>query len=159
MKNTTENKGLLIENEILENANLGDNVRLLATENIVTLTKGKMTAIDVIKDIDSLTGILQSYVEELAECCGDCDDCGHCENMDFEGIHLPEDLLKTAGIPEGSKLNAFVEEGCEVIHIEPAQYDYDISDVPPHLLRLFSSYGICLGELDALLVRGDVLNG
>ena len=53
----------------------------------------------------------------------------------------------------------FVEEDAVSFYIEPAEYDHDISDVPPHLLELFSNYGICLGKLDALLVKGELLHG
>lgn len=159
MKSTIENRGLLVDNEIIEKAALGDNVKLVATDHLIVLTKAKMTAMDMVKTIDSLSTLLYSLVDALAECCGECDDCGHCEDLDFEGIHLPDEVLEIAGIPEGTKLNAFVEEDAGIIHIEPSEYDHDISDVPPHLLELFSNYGICLGELDALLVKGELLHG
>lgn len=157
MKNTIENKGLLVDNEIIEKAELGDNVKLVATDHIIVLTKAKMTAMDMVKTIDSISTLLYSLVDALAECCGECDNCDHCDDLDFDLIHLPDEVLELAGIPTGTKLAAFVEEGGGVVHIEPAEYDYDISDVPPHLLATFSDYGICLGELDSLLMENEVL--
>ncbi|NCC86294.1 MAG: hypothetical protein EOM05_00290 [Clostridia bacterium] len=157
MKNTNQNNGLLVENEIIEKAELGDNVKLVATDHLIVLTKAKMTAMDLVETIDSMSTLLYSLIDGLAECCGECDGCDHCEDLDFEPIHLPDEVLKIAGIPIGTKLAAFVEEDEGAVHIEPAEYDYDISDVPVHLLATFSDYGICLGELDALLMENEVL--
>lgn len=157
MKNTTQNKGLLVDNEIIEKAELGDNIKLVATDHLIVLTKAEMTAMDLVKTIDSMSTLLYSLVDTLAECCGECDECDHCEDLDFEPIHLPHEVLEIAGIPTGAKLASFVEEDEGVVHIEAAEYDYDISDVPPHLLATFSDYGICLGELDALLIKNEVL--
>ena len=157
MKNTIENRGLLVENEIIKKAELGDNVMLVATDHLIVLTKAKMTAMDMVKTIDSMSTLLYSLVDALAECCGECDGCDHCDDLDFEPIHLPDEVLELAGIPIGTKLAAFVEEDAGVVHIEPAEYEYDISNVPPHLLATFSDYGICLGELDALLMENEVL--
>ena len=157
MKNTNQNNGILVEKEIIEKADLGDNIKLVATDHIIVITKAKMTAMDLVKTIDSMSSLLYSLMDGLAECCGECDGCDHCEDLDFESIRLPNEVLEAAGIPIGTKLSAFVEEDEGVIHIEPAEYDYDISDVPPHLLDAFSDYGICLGELDALLIENEVL--
>lgn len=157
MKNAMENKELLVENEIIENAALGDKIKLTATNHLITLTKSEMTAMDLVKTIDAMTLQLQILVDLLAECCGECEDCNHCDCLDFEPIHLPDKVLELAGIPVGTKLSAFVEEDEGVIHIEPAEYKYDIANVPPYLLSLFKANGICLGELDALLVENEVL--
>lgn len=158
MKNN-QNKGLTVSNEAITKAGLGDEIAVIGAEGAIVIAGAKMTAIELIKTIDSLAEITQGYLAILAKNCGECDDCGHCKDLDFEGIHLPDGVLEIAGISEGTKLNAFVEEDAGIIHIEPAEYDHDISDVSPHLLELFSNYGICLGELDALLVKGELLHG
>lgn len=173
MKKILEDKGIVVTNDIIEKAKLGNKVSLFSIDNIVMLTKTEMTAMEVVKLIDSLTQILQNYVEALAESCGkpdirnenlkeneayyDCENCSYCNAITAEVIHLPDELLKIAGIPKGTKLSAFIEENAEIIHIEPAEYEYDISDVPKHLITLFANYGICLGELDALLISGEVI--
>ncbi|WP_352416471.1 hypothetical protein [Oscillibacter ruminantium] len=158
MKNN-QNKGLIISNEAIIKAGLGDEIAVIGTDSAIVIAGAKMTAMELIKTIDSLAEITQGYLAILSKNCGECDDCGHCEDLDFEGIHLPDGVLEIAGIPVGTKLNAFIEEDGEMIHIEPAEYEHDISDIPPHLLSLFSNYGICLGELDALLVKGELLHG
>lgn len=165
MKNTTnnttqaaiENNGLLVENSIIEKAQLGDNVRLMVTANLITLTKTEMTAMEMVRTIDALVCLADSLTRVLAQSCGECDECDHCDNLDFEGIKLPEEVLELAGIPTDAKLSAFVEEANGVVHIEQAEYDYDIADVPAHLLTMLASNGVCLGELDALLIENEVL--
>lgn len=159
MKNTNQKNGLTLSNESIKKAGLGDEVAVIGTEGAIVITGAKMTAMQLIQTIDSLSEITQRYLEILAKNCGECDDCGHCAELDFESIHLPDAVLEIAGIPVGTKLNAFVEEDAGLIHVEAAEYDHDISDVQPHLLELFSNYGICLGELDALLVKGELLHG
>ena len=159
MKKTIQEKGLLITTDLLERAKLGDEIRLSAADGMIMLTNTKMTAMDVVNLIDVLSDIVQGCLSALMDNCGECEECDHCKDLDFEGIHLSAEVLAIAGIPENTTLNAFVEEDGGIIHIEPAEYDYDIADVPPHLLQLFMDYGICLGELDALLVRGDLLHG
>lgn len=157
MKNPIENKGLLVENEIIAKAELGNHVKLVATDHLVVLTKAEMTAMDFVKTIESMTVLLDSLVEGLAEACGECDGCDHCDDLDFEPVKLPDSVMEAAGIPIGTKLSAFTEEDDGIVHVEPAEYDYDISDVPPHLLAFFKASGICLGELDALLMENEVL--
>lgn len=164
MKNTTNNtqtamekKGLLIENEIIEQGKLGDNIRLRVTNNLITLTKIEMTAMEMVNTIDALLRLADKFTSILAEHCGECDGCDHCGDLDFEGISLPDDVLEIAGIPLGAKLNAYVEEDTGVVHVEQAEYDYDIADVPAHLLDMLESNGVCLGELDVLLMENEVL--
>ena len=129
----------------------------MATKNRVVRTKDKFTERWVVKTMGSMYALLYRLVDSVAECCGECAECDHGNDLDFGPIHLPDEVLKLAGIPTGAKLAAFVEEDAGVVHIEPAEYEYDISDVPPHLLATFSDYGICLGELDALLMENEVL--
>nr|WP_308545746.1 hypothetical protein [uncultured Lachnoclostridium sp.] len=159
MKNNTENKGLLVTNEMIEKANLGEEITLTATDHLILITKSKMTAMDFIQTIDSLAEITQAYLEILEKNCGGCEDCGHCEELEQEIIQLSDGLLKIADIPANAKLCAYVEEGSGIVRVEQADHEHDITDIPPHLLSLFTNYGICIGELDALLVKGELLHG
>lgn len=159
MKNTIENKGILVANEMIEKSNLGEVITQTGTDHLILLTKAKMTAMDLVKTIDALADITEAYLEILEKNCGGCEECGHCEELEHEIIHLPEYLLDVADIPADAKLCAYVEEGSGVIHVEQADYEHDIADIPPHLLTLFENYGICIGELDALLVKGELLHG
>lgn len=159
MKNKKEHKGLLVTNEMFKKANLGDKITITAPDHLILLTRSQMTAMDCIQTIDSLAQITQAYLEILQKNCGGGEDCGHCEELEREIIQLPEYLLEIADIPADAKLCAYVEEGSGVVHVEQADYEHDIADIPPHLLALFENYGICIGELDALLVKGELLHG
>lgn len=154
-----EQQGLTVENEMIEFANLGDEVVVTALDHLVVLTKAKMTAMDMVKIIATLAEVTQNLLATLARNCGNCENCGHCEEMDTENIKLPDYMLETAGIPKDAKLIAYAEEDSGIVRVEQAEYDHDIADIPEDILELLSNYGICMGELDALLVRGELLHG
>lgn len=158
MKNTMENKGFLVTNENIEKANLGDEITLAGKDHLILLTKSKMAAIDLIKTIDSLAEMTEGYLEILEKNCGGCEDCNHNE-LEQEILHLPKYLLDLADIPTDAKLCAYVEEGSGIVRVEQADHEHDITDVPLHLLSLFVNYGINIGKLDALLIKGELLHG
>ncbi len=158
MKNINQTKGLTVENEVIEHANLGEDIVLTATDHLIVLAKGKMSAMDMVKTIESLTDLTHLYLEVLAKNCGVCEKCGHCEDLEDEDIKLPEYLLEIAGVPTDAKLCAYVEEDSGIVRVEEADYESDITDVPKDLRNLLQNYGICMGELDALLVKGELLH-
>lgn len=159
MKKLNEQQGLTVENEMIEFANLGDEVVVTALDRLVVLTKAKMTAMDMVKTIATLAEVTQNLLATLAKNCGTCEDCGHCEEMDTENIKLPDYMLEVAGIPKHAKLIAFAEENSGIVRVEQAEYDHDIADILEDIRELLSNYGICMGELDALLVKGELLHG
>ncbi len=154
-----EQQGLVVENEMIDFAKLGEEVVVTALDHIVVLTKVKMTALDMVKTIATLAEVTQNLLATLAKNCGTCEDCGHCEEMDTENIKLPHYMLEVAGIPKDAKLIAYAEEDSGIVRVEQAEYDHDIADIPEDIRELLSNYGICMGELDALLVRGELLHG
>lgn len=159
MKKLNEQQGLTVENEMIEFANLGDEVVVTALDRLVVLTKAKMTAMDMVKTIATLAEVTQNLLATLAKNCGTCEDCGHCEEMDTENIKLPDYMLEVAGIPKHAKLIAFAEENSGIVRVEQAEYDHDIADILEDIRELLSNYGICKGEPDALLVKGELLHG
>ncbi|HBF65741.1 MAG TPA: hypothetical protein DDW34_08370 [Clostridium sp.] len=154
-----EQQGLVVENEMIDFAKLGEEVVVTALDHIVVLTKVKMTALDMVKTIATLAEVTQNLLATLAKNCGTCEDCGHCEEMDTENIKLPHYMLEVAGIPKDAKLIAYAEEDSGIVRVEQAEYDHDIADIPEDIRELLSNDGICMGELDALLVRGELLHG
>ena len=62
-----------------------------------------------------------------------------------------------AGIDEGAKLCAYVNEEDNSVTIAQADHKYDLRDVPPEVLDMFLDTGLCLGELDELLIKGEVV--
>ena len=95
----------------------------------------------------------------LAKACGFCHDCANVcpfEDMEEE-IDLPSYLREKAGIDEGAKLCAYVNEEENTVTIAQADHKYDLRDVPPEVLDMFLDAGLCLGELDELLIKGEAV--
>lgn len=159
MKKLNEQQGLTVENKMIEFANLGEEVVVTALDHLVVLTKAKMTALDMVKTIATLAEVTQNLLATLAKNCGTCEDCGHCEEMDTENIKLPYYMLEVAGIPNDAKLIAYAEEDSGIVRLEQAEFDHDIADISKDIRELLSNYGICMGELVALLVKGELLHG
>ncbi len=79
-----------------------------------------------------------------------------CGELD---IALPDDLRREAGIPEGAKLCASVDEEEHTVTISTADYDHDLRDIPPETLEMFTAANVCLGELEGWLMAGDIVYG
>ena len=50
-----------------------------------------------------------------------------------------------------------VNEEENSVTIAEAGHEYDLRDVPPEVVDMFLDTGLCLGELDELLIKGDVV--
>lgn len=162
MKFTLEvpDKRLEIRSEILDAANLRGSTALEVHtgENTVVLLKEQMTAMELVQAIQSLKDLTSDLLVHLAKACGPCE---HCEAVcpctkDDGPIQLPDALLERAGIPKGTKLDIFTDDGeiCIAAAAGP-----DLRDVQPDMLELFRQTGICLDALDDLLVRGENVYG
>lgn len=139
-----------------------EKVELHALEDVVVVTKGQMTAMELIHTMNALNQLSSDLAVELARVCGRCDGCGGdgCPYEDGEGydISLPDYLKEEAGIPKDAKLCATVEEDGAVT-ISEAGYDHDLRDVPPHLLSVFQASGVCMGELEERLITEEIVYG
>lgn len=139
-----------------------EKVELHALEDVVVVTKGQMTAMELIHTMNALNQLSSDLAVELARVCGLCDGCGGdgCPYEDDNGydISLPDYLKEEAGIPKDAKLCATVEEDGAVT-ISEAGYDYDLQDVPPHLLAVFQASGVCMGELEERLITEEIVYG
>lgn len=140
-----------------------EKVELHALEDVVVVTKGRMTAMELIHVMESLNQLSSELAVQLARVCGRCDGCGGdgCPYEDGEGydVTLPDYLKEEAGIPKDAKLCATVDEEDGTVTIMEAEYDHDLRDVPPHLLAVFQASGVCLGELEERLITEDIVYG
>ena len=159
MKKTKEHQGLVVDNEVIAFANLDDEIALSATDRLIILRKQKMTAMDMVKMIEAMTEVTEHLLNILAQVCGTCDKCESCKDLDTDNIHIPDYILEVAGIPKDAKLTAFAEEDSGIVRVEQADYDCALADVSVEMRQFFSGYGICMGELDALRIRGDLIYG
>ncbi len=128
----------------------------------VTILKGRMTVMEMIQAIESLSALAGDLTLQLAKIGGPCDGCGG--ECPFEGgedydIDLPDYLREEAGIPADAKLCAYVNEDENLVTIAAADYEHDLRDVPPHLLELLDQCGVCLGELEERIILEDVVYG
>lgn len=133
------------------------------SENALVVLKGRMTAMELLQAAQHLQDLTVDLHVHLGKVCGPCDGCGEdgCpyEDMDGDDIDLPEYLREEAGIPEGAKLCAWVDEEEKTVTIGAADHDHDLRDVPPHVLEMFAATGMCVGELEERLILGDCVYG
>lgn len=166
-----------------------DTLELHAAEGVLIFMKDKMTALEVAKAIQSLSTLASSLTVTLAAACGLCDNCGDglcedCENTvkrtcrrgnpaewvancslchdlldESQCIHIPDYLMEEAGIPAGIKLEACTDEDSGEITVAAADIQQDITDIPPDILEVLALSGICLAELDELIMLEEIVYG
>lgn len=125
-------------------------------------------------------GICDYCGDDESECCEGCsgdDVCAflngcndspaervaHCplciELLDgSNSIHIPEYILEDAGIPKGTKLEAFSDDEGEIV-VTVADIQEDITDMPPALIAILASAGVCLAEIDELIMLEEIVYG
>lgn len=127
--------------------------------DVIVVLKRRMTGMELIRAARQLHELSVELNVQLAKACGFCHDCAQVcpfEELDEE-ICLPGYLREEAGIDEGAKLCAYVNEEENSVTIAQADHEYDLRDVPPEVLDMFLDTGLCLGELDELLIKGDIV--
>ncbi len=145
----------------------GEKVEYHIEGGAMVVLKGRMTAMELLTAARTLHSLSVELNAHLAKVCGQCDGC--VENSGEDGcpllayeepdIALPDDLRREAGIPEGAKLCAAVDEEEHTVAIFAADYDHDLRDVPPETLEMFAAANVCLGELEERLMVGDIVYG
>lgn len=162
-KGTTKKK-LVIPNIIMEQSGFekGQNVEIHALTDAVVILKKEMTAMEVIHAIEHLQRLSVNLSVHLAQICGPCNGCeGDCDvDLDHpgSGVYLPNWLREEIGIPQNAKLCAWpMDDGTACV--EEANYRYDLSDVPPQVLEVLSASGVCLSELEELLMTEEKIYG
>jgi hypothetical protein len=156
-----------------------ETLELQAAENVLVILKDKMTAIELIRAIDVLSEIASDLTVVLAKACGVCYNCGDetcggkdcpaqrvencslCHDLldESQNIHLPDFVLEEAGIPKDAKLEAYIDGESGEITVVESDVQHDISDVPPGILSVLAQSGICLAELDELIMLAEIVYG
>ena len=150
VKSTTKKK-LVIPNVVLELSEFerGGMVEICALPDAVVVLKREMTAMELIRAVDSLQRLAVELNQHLAEACGPCEDCSE----DGECPALPERTQT------GAKLCSWPGEEPGTVTVGQADYRYDLTDVPEWELSTLAMMGVCLGELDEKLMSEDVVYG
>lgn len=159
----------------------GENkLELHAAEDTLVILKEKMTAIELVHAIDALGEIASSLTVALAKACGLCNNCGDeddkasknspaewvkrcslCQDLldDSQNIRIPDYLLAEAGISGSAKLEAYADRDSGEITVAEAENQYDISDVPSGIITVLAQSGVCLAELDELIMLEEIVYG
>lgn len=171
-----------------------DMLELHGSEGALVITKSRMTALELVSAIETISFIASELTVALAGACGLCDNCGEenpktcadcsgsaacaqlngckdtpadwvencslCRELMDESrkIQIPGDILVDAGIPKGAKLEASSDGEGEIVVTEAA-YQKDINDVPPGILSVLVASGVCLAELDELIMQEEIVYG
>lgn len=133
---------------------------LRVSEGVMVLLKRRMTAMELIKASQYLYEVASELVCHLALACGPCEECGDCcprDDLILAEISIPGYLRKEAGISDGAKLSACVDEENSSIIITAAEHEHDLSDVPQLVIDMLVSSGICLGALEEHLITGSIV--
>ncbi len=157
-----------------------DKLALHAGEDSLVILKEKMTAIELVHVISMLSEMASDMTVALAKACGLCNNCGDkgdevskngpvewvkrcslCRDLldDSQTIQIPDYLLEEAGISASAKLEAYADRDSGEITVTEAENQYDISDVPPGILSVLSQSGVCLAELDELIMLEEIVYG
>ena len=154
-----------------------DTLELHAGQNALVFMKDKMTALEVANAIQSLSALAADLTVVLASACGLCDNCGEgcaddcpagcvsacslCHDLldESQTVRIPGYLLEEAGIPADAKLEAYTDEDSGEITVVEADIQQDITDVPPGILAVLAQSGVCLAELDELIMQDSVIYG
>ena len=141
-----------------------DTLELHAGQNALVFMKDKMTALEVANAIQSLSALAADLTVVLASACGLCDNCGEgcaddCPAGCVSACSLCHDLLEEAGIPADAKLEAYTDEDSGEITVVEADIQQDITDVPPGILAVLAQSGVCLAELDELIMLDSIIYG
>ena len=154
-----------------------DTLELHAGQNALVFMKDKMTALEVANAIQSLSALAANLTVVLASACGLCDNCGEgcaddcpagcvsacslCHDLldESQTVRIPGYLLEEAGIPADAKLEAYTDEDSGEITVVEADIQQDITDVPPGILAVLAQSGVCLAELDELIMLDSIIYG
>ena len=163
-KNTTKKK-LVIPNVALEHSGMekGDPVEIRAVDDAVVILQKEMTAMQLVRAIDSLQSTVLDLTMHLVDVCGPCEDCTGNEECPADpsrtATSIPEEIRQEAHIPAGVKLCAWVGDEPGTVMVGQADYRYDLTDVPAWVLEILASHGVCLGALEDRLMDEEPVYG
>ena len=101
---------------------------------------------------------LNGCKDSPAECVMNCALCQGL--LDGSGeVHVPDYLLEDAGIPTDAKLEAYADEDSGEITVVEADIQQDITDVSPGIVAILAKSGVCLAELDELIMLEEIVYG
>ena len=163
-KNTTKKK-LVIPYDVLKDSGMerGDPVEIRAVDDAVVILRKEMTAMELVRAIDSLQSTVLDLTLHLVDVCGPCEGCTGTAVCPADPSRtatvIPDEIREEAHIPAGVKLCAWAGAEPGTVTVGQADYRYDLTDVPAWILEILASRGVCLGTLEELLMEEDDIYG
>lgn len=140
-----------------------EQLELHTLDNTLVLMKRQMTAPELLTTAHALADLAAELINHLAEVCGPCEDCekDSCPYNGFEeeAVQVNEYLREAAGISDGAKLCAKVDDEAHTITVMAAEHRYDLWDIPAELLVTFAEAGTCLSRLEEHMIMEDIVYG
>ena len=160
----TRKKKLTIPHAVMEMSGFEENsvVDLCALDDAVVVLKRNMTAMELVRAVDSLQRLVVDLNRHLADVCGPCEDCGDGEcpvSRERNRIDVPEEVRREAGIPPDAKLCACASGEAGMVAVFQAEYRHDLTDVPEWERTVLASMGACMGSLEELLMNEEIVYG
>ena len=157
-------KGIHIPSALLKLSEFTEKepVEIHALKDAVVVLKQSMTAKELVWAINELQDVTVELMFHLFKACGECEECDEgCPMEDLDGgeIELPAFLREAANIPEDAKLCASVNEDAGTVLISQADYANDLRDLPEDLVRDLAESGLCMCELEKMLMQGEIIYG
>ena len=165
---------ILIPAEAVEQSRFqpGEHIAVHVGENTLVVIPEKLTALQAVNAIALLVEVGSELVDIVKDACGTCDDqvkAGECflmeptdpdrcflDSVNGPGVTLTDDLRERVGIPQNAKLEVFVDEG-EVM-VAAADYEHDITDVPPAAREVLMLAGVCSCSLEQLIMSEKIIH-
>ena len=165
IKETTRKK-LVIPNAALKLSGLekGEAVEIRAADDVVMILRKEMTAMELLRAIDSIQDAALELTLHIVNACGPCEDCnGSGEDCPADPSRtatvIPDEVRKEVHIPADAKLCAWPGDKPGTVTVGQADYRYDLTDVPAWELEILASHGVCLGNLEERLMTEDAVYG
>ena len=160
----TMKKKLAIPRVVMEMSGFQENstAGLCALDDAVVVLKQNMTAMELVRAVDSLQRLVVDLNRHLADVCGSCEDCGDGEcpaDLKRNRIEVPEEIRREAGIPPDAKLCTYAGGEGGTVTVSQAEYRHDLTDVPEWERTVLASMGACMGALEELLMSEEIVYG
>lgn len=150
---------------------------VFARSTAAVLLRPNLGAKEYIASMDFIRDLSMEMAVQLAIACSPCIECNDfCyyrqqvaqrlveadmldDDDDFyddcwdDELHIPDELLEEAGIKPGTNLEAEIEEGRITFTASPP----GIESAPLHLVGCFYQSGICLADLNRMIVANEVI--
>lgn len=138
-------------------------VELHTLDGAVIIIRKRMTAMELISTIDTLTQFCADLATALVQACSSYDILGIGNSCPpaYHGdeVSLPDYLLAGAGIPKNAKLCVSADADNATITIRESESFGLTDDIPPYILSILKSSGACLGKLEDYLFTEEDIYG